>query len=46
MTNDQIKYNLMEILRSCDAVRDNPDWFEAIMLVYSEWPSNNYALMD
>lgn len=46
MTNDQIKSIFMEILRSCDAVRDNPDWFKAIMLVYSELPSNNYALMD
>lgn len=44
MTNDQIKSNLVEILRSCDAVRDNPAWFEAIMLAYSKMPSNDYVL--
>ena len=44
MTNDQIKSNLVEILRSCDAVRDNPAWFEAIMLTYSKLPSNDYVL--
>lgn len=44
MTNDQIKSNLIEVLRSCDAVRDNPAWFEAIMLAYSKMPSNDYVL--
>ena len=44
MTNDQIKSNLVEVLRSCDAVRDNPAWFEAIMLAYSKLPSNDYVL--
>lgn len=44
MTNDQIKSNLVEVLRSCDAVRDNPAWFEAIMLAYSKLPSNDYTL--
>lgn len=41
MTNDQIKGNLVEILRSCDAIRDNPAWFEAIMLAYSKLPSGD-----
>ena len=44
MTNDQIKSNLVEVLRSCDAVRDNPAWFEAIMLAYSKLPSSDYVL--
>ena len=44
MTNNQIKSNLVEVLRSCDAVRDNPAWFEAIMLAYSKLPSNDYVL--
>lgn len=44
MTNDQIKSNLVEVLRSCDAVRGNPAWFEAIMLAYSKLPSNDYVL--
>ena len=44
MTNDQIKSNLIEVLRSCDAVRDNAAWFEAIMLAYSKLPSSDYVL--